>query len=386
MRVRHHFMRLSSVLALAMILVTCGNDEGRGILALSLTDNDTEAYQAVYVTIVDVQVHSMGESADSESGWMSLPDFEGPRTINLLELRDGLLTGLGSIELASGDYTQIRLLLGTEPDDSSNILCNEHPFANYVIDLDDSARELKVPSGEQTGIKVICSGMCVVSADETTELVLDFDAAESVVEKGNGEVSLKPTIKLLSTEDFTLLTGIITEEDGETGIAGAMVSAQIFDGTAGDVKDEVMVIGTTKTDADGNYRLLLRPDDYNIVFTAVGMEPVAFDLVALAGETVVQDASLDDSDEGTVSGLVTITGILEPTFAHSSFRSDAVHADEVVELAARSTLSGDTYEVILPVSPDPNYDVISSTCDKATLEASVEVAADATTTLDVTFP
>jgi hypothetical protein len=74
----------------------------------------------------------------------------------------------------------MRLILADQPDNSSNTLDASHPYANYLIDIDDNYKELKVPSGLQTGIKIV-KGFAIV-ASQATELILDFDAAKSVVQ------------------------------------------------------------------------------------------------------------------------------------------------------------------------------------------------------------
>jgi hypothetical protein len=62
---------------------------------------------------------------------------------------------LGVTKLPSGDYMQMRLIIGRAPDSRLNILNEPHPYANYVIDSKDNRHQLFVPSGEQTGIKII---------------------------------------------------------------------------------------------------------------------------------------------------------------------------------------------------------------------------------------
>ena len=64
---------------------------------------------------------------------------------------------LGVADLPTGTYTQMRLILADTPDDSENILGDPHPYANYLITSADEAIELKVPSGFQTGIKLVHS-------------------------------------------------------------------------------------------------------------------------------------------------------------------------------------------------------------------------------------
>jgi hypothetical protein len=107
MRLLNWLFRFGTLAAMALLISTCGNG-GTGTLSLNLTDADNEDFKAVYVTINEIQVHSKEQPGNSEEGWLSLPDFEGPRTINLLDLQNGVVTGLGRIELETGEYTQLR--------------------------------------------------------------------------------------------------------------------------------------------------------------------------------------------------------------------------------------------------------------------------------------
>ena len=63
----------------------------------------------------------------------------------------------------------------------SSRICGCSP--NYVILEDDSVHELKVPSGYQSGVKIV-KGF-TINENGTTEIILDFDAMSSVVEAGN---------------------------------------------------------------------------------------------------------------------------------------------------------------------------------------------------------
>ena len=47
------------------------------------------------------------------------------------------------------------MIIGEIADNGTNILGNPHPYANYIIDKSDDDYELKVPSGYQTGIKIV---------------------------------------------------------------------------------------------------------------------------------------------------------------------------------------------------------------------------------------
>ncbi|HSN23363.1 MAG TPA: DUF4382 domain-containing protein, partial [Methylomicrobium sp.] len=161
------------LMAIASILIiACGGNGGgsagsgsggTGSLALSLQDApDTEEYQAVYVTINEVQVHKSG---DGDANWETVATPNA--TYNLLELVNGVREELGLATLDSGSYTQMRLILGQNPDNVINILSKAHPFPNYVIEKGtDAVHELKVPSGYQTGIKIV-KGF-IINENQTT--------------------------------------------------------------------------------------------------------------------------------------------------------------------------------------------------------------------------
>jgi len=87
-------------------------------------------------------------------------------------------------ELDAGLYTQMRLIIGSVSDGEPNILGEDHPFANYVIlrNPPNEIHQLFVPSGMQTGIKLVRE--FTINENEATELILDFDAARSVVKAG----------------------------------------------------------------------------------------------------------------------------------------------------------------------------------------------------------
>ncbi|MGB3648593.1 MAG: DUF4382 domain-containing protein, partial [Desulfobulbales bacterium] len=204
-RVFKWLMSSCVVLMLAISLISCGGSDSpaaTGTLNIKLTDAAT-SHQAVYVTIKEVHVHH------ETGGWETLPELDLPRTVNLLELVNGVMLDLGIAELAAGHYNQMRLILedsegspGPQDPPDNNILGLPHPSFNYLIDANNEDFPLKVPSGGNTGIKLV-NGFVIV-ADQANELVLDFDAHRSIVQKGNEDFGLKPTIKVLETVDNTV--------------------------------------------------------------------------------------------------------------------------------------------------------------------------------------
>lgn len=377
-------LKLYGVLLSIILLVSCGSggggsgSAGTGTLALSLSDSSTEDYSAVYVTIRAVEVH-LGGNENKQGNWLTLdlpddPNTGLPRermTVNLLELVNGVREDLGIAELESGHYTQMRLIIDTIPDDTINILSQSHPFANYVIDQNDppNVRELKIPSGLQTGIKIV--GGFDINENQTTELILDFDACRSVVQAGNsGKWLLKPNIKIVRLVDFSIINGSVTDDSDEKNpIEGALVSAQIFNGgeTPETSDDELIIQASTITDSNGEYKLFVAPGTYNLVVSAEARMPDFIKITTTAGEVLEGDDAvifeLGEVGAGTVSGMVDITGADSEQHATLSFRQEAdcldCTDDEKIEVKAINVANnGIKYATGLPAG---SYSLAAST-------------------------
>ena len=368
-----------------LVFAACGGGGGgdgssSGTLSVSLSDSTLPGFRAIYVTVDEVHAHR----SDGD-GWVTVGTPS--KTVDLLTLINGVREELGVAELATGHYTQLRLLLGSSPDASLNLLSQPHPYANYFIDDTDTAVELKVPSGLQTGIKIV-NGFNI-NENQTTELILDFDAMRSVVKAGSsGKWLLKPTIKVLDTASYSIASGTV-RDGADAGIEGVMVSAQSFDETAADERDKVIVEAATITDADGNYKLFLAPGNYNLVaFRSSASDadgPACTQLSAQAETVHSVDFALTFTDQiGTIAGTVTIAEPLTDQHATLSFRQlvSCGAATPSVELLAVNVAAGGTYGVDLP---EEDYRVVASTYDHATQAVSATVASGEETTVDFDF-
>jgi hypothetical protein len=338
-----------------VMLAACGgggesSSSSTGTLSLGLSDATTAEYNAVYVTIEEVQVHM-----DEGGSWQRVASPN--KTYNLLELVNGVREQLGITELETAHYTQMRLIIGKSPDDTINLLSESHPYANYIIDNADTYYELKIPSGYQTGIKIVHG--FDITENQTTELILDFDACRSVVQAGNsGKWLLKPTIKIASLEDFSIINGTVTD-DSDAGIEGALVSAQIFNGGTTETKDddELIIQAATITDSNGEYKLFVTPGTYNLVVYAEATVPDFRKVSTTTGEVLegptAENFTLTDSPTGTVSVDVSIMGADDEQYATLSFRQEANCADcdeyEKIEIKAINVVNGSTYDTGLPV-------------------------------------
>ena len=151
-------------------LSSCRKDDNHGNIIIRMTDAPA-AYQQVNVEILKIRVQM------SNGSWTDLPTNSG--IYNLLTLQNGIDTTIVSAtKIPIGDITQMRLVLGTR---------NTVMIGNVVHDLD-------VPSGTETGIKLVSH--VVIPGNATINVLLDFDAAESVIDEGSGTYHLKPVVKV----------------------------------------------------------------------------------------------------------------------------------------------------------------------------------------------
>jgi hypothetical protein len=380
-----------SLLFLAFILFACGGGGGSGssipisgggvgTLSLSLTDEMSNTYQAIYVTLEDVQVHAK-KNGNGKNSWFSVSTPNLPKTFNLYDLTNGVREEIGIADLAVGSYTQMRMMIGTMPDNGINILSEAHPYANYVIDSDGMYQELKIPSGIQTGLKIVHG--FTISADQTTELILDFLADKSVVVGGNGNWHIQPTVKVGSTEELSIIRGRVTT-DGINGVEGALVSVQIYDGGAADDKDKVIIQTSTVTNENGYFSIFVSPleagDHYNLVIYDDGKMPVAREINSLvAGQTLTfpdDNIQLSDASTKNVIGTVMITGgDNTDQYASISFRQD-IDSGEMIEVTSVDVLNTEGYSINLPVLPLDSYSIVAWTLGFDTKTSTLDVLVD----------
>ena len=145
-------------------------------------------FQSVVLDVRQIEVHLKDEG--NPDGWKML-NFS-PQAINLLDYVNGRSALLVSDDFAPGDLKEIRLILG--PD-------------SYVIGRDGLRYDLKTPSGQTSGAKLKLE-KATLKQRETFQLLLDFDVAKSIVERGNWKPGnekkerylLKPVIRVVAQD------------------------------------------------------------------------------------------------------------------------------------------------------------------------------------------
>lgn len=255
-------------LAVAIIgLFACNDDEnnlkgdgsGTGTLKIKLTDAPfpTDLVAEANVTINKIEIRKSGETDENPFTVLSTQEMK----FNLLELTNGLTETLVNLNIEAGSYDLIRMYVS----ESSIKLKN------------GDVHSLKVPSGEQTGIKIFIDPSIKVVGGLTSELLLDFVVSKSFVLKGNMDspagikgFNFKPVIKAANLSTAGTLEGNIVS--GDTVVNGAQVSIIAAD----------TVYTSTFTDLDGNYTILgVEAGTYKVMYEKEGYEAFTLENVEI---------------------------------------------------------------------------------------------------------
>lgn len=206
----------------ATLLASCNSNEeltGTSILRIRLTDSPGD-YEAVYIDIQEIRVNATN---DESSGWVTLENINAG-VYDLMKLTNGVDTLLGENEIPSGKISQIRLILGDQ---------------NSVIDGTDSIG-LKTPSAQQSGLKLQVHAE--LEAELAYDILLDFDAASSVVKAGNsGNYILKPVVRTVIEQFTGSIKGSV--EPATTTSAVYAISGEDSTGTFTDIEGAFLIKG-----------------------------------------------------------------------------------------------------------------------------------------------
>lgn len=377
MKLHTHLKWLLSGFALAG-LAACGGGGGSagsvGTLRLALTDAPACGYNAVNVTIQKVRVHQ-SSTADpmTAQGWSEIV-LNPARRVNLLTLQNGVLDELGQLPLASGKYTQMRLVLADN--DSTN------PLANSVKPTGGSETALTTPSGQQSGVKANVN--IDIAADKMADFVIDFDACKSVVTAGNsGKYLLKPVVSVIPR----YVSGVAGSVDASLVAAGANVSLQ----------QGGMVVKAAAPGTDGKFLLRpVAPGSYTLVLTAPGKTTAVVTGVPVVAETVTSVGSaplnlLAANGSGVVNGTApdgTLVRVLQPLTVGPSIEVGGGSVDSVT-LAYSFSMPLDAPQVAPYVAPPTALVFAADTAAAAkyTLSASLtDSITGAKTTKTATLP
>jgi len=171
-----HILHIICFLLFLLITGSCNNKSGESSFAqFKITFHDTRvdgsSISRIDMTVVETQIIDINGNKTTIS--------TQPQSFNLLEIAKNNPVVLADTTIAPGTYTQIRIILD----------------ANTSITLTDGTKHiLKVPSGEQTGIKI--DGLFSIPDGKFYTLDIDLDPGHSVIYTPGQGYMLKPVIEI----------------------------------------------------------------------------------------------------------------------------------------------------------------------------------------------
>lgn len=160
---------------------------------------------------------STGDNDADDQGVLTFT-FPAPQTIDLMKQQGGNSASLlNGVKLAAGNYAWIRLMVAST--------------GNTITLLDGSVHPLVIPSGDESGLKLV-HGFTVADGG-VVNFTIDFDLRRSVI-LANGQYILKPVLRLTDNVDVGRISGTVasTFMIGTTAITdpACMPAAYIFAG------------------------------------------------------------------------------------------------------------------------------------------------------------
>jgi hypothetical protein len=269
---------LFTIVAAAFVVLFYGcnktiDTDSPGRLIINVTDAPflIDYVESATVTITKVEIKKAGDGVCDGTPFLVLS--EDTVTFDLLDLRNGVVDKLVDIEVPAGEYDQIRLYV-----DQAGLKVKEG--GDYSV---------KVPSGKQTGIKVIIHPGLFVEGGLTSEVLLDFDLSRSFVLKGNlwspagiKGFNFKPVIRAVNNTTAGRIEGMVTDtSDVKVKEANVWV-------------EQDTVVATTIADTMGYYAIIGLPaGNYSVFATKEDYDTVSFDdIKVIAGNRTIVDFAL----------------------------------------------------------------------------------------------
>ena len=263
-----------------------GNQYGHLVIKLTDAPFPFEMIEAATVNIFKVEIRKVCECDEDEYPYIELPLPDDSNEFNLLELRNGITADLVEMGIEPGNYDLIRLYVD-----------------EAVLKVKDGDEyKVKVPSGEQTGIKIFMDPPLNVVSELTTEVVLDFNLEKSFVLKGNANTpagikgfNFKPVVKAVNNTTEGTLAGEVFDADTEALLPGISVW----------IEQDETEIASASTDELGYYAISgITAGFYDVIAESDGFYNDTVEGVQIVeGNLTVQDFVLTPIT-GTLEGIV----------------------------------------------------------------------------------
>lgn len=182
--------------AIALGLVACGGGSSgsdMGQMKLAVADAPIDGAQAVVVKFTGIELTADGGSPVDIT-------FAQPKSIDLLTQSGTASAVLLDQPIPAGSYGQIRLMVMADGD----------PSNSYITLTDGTMHGLQVPSGSETGLKLV-SGFTVPSSG-VVDYTIDFDLRQAITcPPGQSPAcTLKPVERLVDNTMVGNIQGVVS--------------------------------------------------------------------------------------------------------------------------------------------------------------------------------
>ena len=202
MMLRRH-LRIAALALLTLPLTACGGSSSSSAPAtmnLGVTDGPVASASAVVISFTGVELQPSG------GGSAVTFNFNSPQTINLLNEQNGNEAALlNGVSVPAGNYDWIRLLLNVS---------SSGTVANSYIEINGAQYPLVIPSGAQTGLKLV-QGF-TMTANQVANFTVDFMLQQSITAPpgqtsggGTQDYLLKPALRLINNVQAGTISGTV---------------------------------------------------------------------------------------------------------------------------------------------------------------------------------
>lgn len=247
---------LAALIAGSVMLTACGGGGGTNAapgastatLSAALIDGPFRTSGGT-VTAVNIAVSKV--EAIGSGGTQTIATFSPSQQINLLNYQTSPLQ-LGTTQIPAGQYQQIRLILDTSQANNTSVTVNG---TTYPLSIPSAAgpggfgHATSTDNGNGPGTSGVKVNVNLdAQAGQTYGFLIDFNAAESIVQTGNGNWMMKPVLVATAQALAGAISGTVKNNAGQP-VANAQVVAQ-QSGTT---------VNSGVTDANGNFQINALP-------------------------------------------------------------------------------------------------------------------------------
>ena len=310
---RHMRVVLAGMVALPLCVGCGGGGAGSSTMNLSIADGPIESASNVVIQFTGVELQPRG------GGSAVTFNFSSPKQLDLLTLQNGnAATLLSGASVPAGSYDWIRLLLSVGSNGA---------VAGSYIEINGAQYPIIVPSGEQTGLKLV-QGF-TMTANQVANFTIDFVLEQAVAAPPGQMVGgvqaylLRPAMRLIDNVQAGEITGTVALStlQGHTpsclDSSGNPTTAHvyIFDGAGGTLTD-IQIDATTGMPPAGHTNPVVTPP---ITYSSASQQYVYAQPFLLAGTyTLAVACGADDPNAADTLAFVPPAGVTATVMANQT--------------------------------------------------------------------